>query len=313
MPGIGEYLRQNGLPRTALAIPLLFWLVSSASLAQVPSRSSIYALSRKATEAHGVPGGQLNSSFSNVQYTRAQQDRSLVETGNSATVTTDRQLREAFMTPSITRIEITETLSLTEEGWPPAVNPIRISRNITITSPVGWTGHLPSIWFNALANKLHMAPRVIITLTRIFVHGIRSELLTAAPGFNLFTASDPQLPALWPQVVLADAILVLIKCPPIASLFTTAFVNDLNKARRSIGDTRQQLLRPFSSPGEPICALPHRLPRKCLHALDFAHTVHGIASCAPHQRHTTIHLCQPDLARSLLHISLRQAPPSCLI
>lgn len=146
-----------------------------------------------------------------------------------ARVTTEAQLRAALMDQTITRVELHNTILLSDEVWPSP--PFPVKRNVTVTSPEELKSAQPAIFLNGLSNKLRLEPRVVLTFTRVFVTGIRNELVTAAPGFNLLAASVPALPQDWPQIRLANATLVLIKCPPIPVILSKQFIDGMNGAR----------------------------------------------------------------------------------
>lgn len=111
--------------------------------------------------------------------------------------------RTALADGSVTRIEVLESLWLSEEEWAPTQTPIRIARNLTLASPESYGDYWVSIQFNYISQRLQLAPRVTLLIQRMFTHGWRRETLTSLPGVLASLQLLPPSFARWHHAVLA--------------------------------------------------------------------------------------------------------------
>lgn len=90
-------------------------------------------------------------------------------------------LRATLADATVSRIELPSSLWLSEAEWPATQNkPLVVTRNVTLTSTE--SAQWASLQLNFLSNRVQLAPRVTLTFSRLFVHGIRQDSLSTYPG-----------------------------------------------------------------------------------------------------------------------------------
>lgn len=99
-------------------------------------------------------------------------------TAKQTQVTSVEGLREALADVQVHKIEVLNSLWLDSDNWPFGP-PLRITRNVTISSPDTYKDVWPSLHLNYLSNRIQLAPLVTFAFTRVFVHHVRRETLMA--------------------------------------------------------------------------------------------------------------------------------------
>lgn len=91
-------------------------------------------------------------------------------------------LRDAFSDATIETIVLLNSLWLDSDTWPGQPEPIRIGRSVLVTSPEAYGSTWTSVQLNYLTRRIQLAPQVVLTFTRVYLHGLRKETLTNLPG-----------------------------------------------------------------------------------------------------------------------------------
>lgn len=167
-------------------------------------------------------------------------------------------LRQALTKHNVKRIYLLSSLWLDSEAWPFEVGvnpPVNVNRSILITSPESYGTNWTSLQMNYLSGRVRLAPGVDLTFSRVFVHGLRKEVISVFPGFNLFASGEPVPPSQWPRVIMDGAALVFVRCAPKEFLASDAFSIGTAKSRADAGISGKQVVLPYSDSSPMPCAL----------------------------------------------------------